>query len=356
MNKRALILGSNGYIGNSLMKRLDCDVFGVDNDARQRLVKEVGSDSLTPIIIEECEFLDIRDYEKLKLHIEKIEPDVIIHLAEQPSAPYSMKGQEEAVYTQENNLVGTMNVLWAIKEVDPNIHLIKLGTAGQYPDFLYPPEIQIPEDARIVVQKNGVDWEIPTPRYGGSFYHITKLQDSYLCDYANRIWGIDITDINQAPVYGHIDGVRFDVDYYFGTVVNRFIAQALSGMPLTVYGAGGQTRGYIHIDNAIEAISLVIQNRPKGYQTIHQLTETKSINEIAELVQKETGCEIQHIENPRVENDYNEFDFEMRLLKKWGLKPKYMQDSIGDMIEKIKPYVGNIEKKAIMPKDCAKWK
>lgn len=351
-----MILGINGYIGNALRKHLEgkFEVCGMDNNTRVILVGLIGGQSLTPMDHGDYTPFDVTDYQALTQYIEQENPDVIVHLAEQPSAPYSMKGQEESAFTQNNNIIGSLNVLWAIKEINPKIHLIKLGTAGEYPDWLYPPEIQIPEDARVTVQNKGVDWKIPTPRYGGSFYHMSKLHDSNNCDYANRIWGLDITDINQAPVYGHIEGNRFDYDEHFGTVVNRFVVQGLIGHPLTVYGEGNQTRGYIHLQNAVEAIELVIRNHPKGYQTIHQLTETKTVNEIAKLVQKHTGCEINNIENPRAENGSNEFDFEMKKLKEWGLKPILMEDSIEELINQIKPHIGNVIKEVINPK--TKWK
>jgi UDP-sulfoquinovose synthase len=348
---KVLILGSGGYIGVPLKKHLEKNhqVWGIDNGLREELAPE----SLTPVE-KDYDELDVCNYVALKEYINKVKPDAIVHLAEQPSAPYSMKSPKAAAFSQQNNIIGSLNVLWAIKEVDPGIHLIKLGTAGEYPDWLYPAEIQIPEGSRITVQRKGKDWVIPTPRYAGSFYHMSKLHDSNNCDYANRIWGLKITDINQAPVYGHIKGTRFDYDEEFGTVVNRFVAQALHGYPLTIYGEGGQTRGYIHIQNAMEAIEIVLKNPPKGFRIIHQLTETKSINDIAKLVQKETGCSVNHIENPRAENSENNFDFEMKFLKNKGLKPIYMQDSIGDFINKIKPYKDKIKQEYFNPK--IKWK
>lgn len=351
-----MILGINGYIGNALRKHMEgkFEVVGCDNNTRSLLVGLIGGKSLTPMDLGDYTVLDVTDYLSLSNYIEQENPDVIIHLAEQPSAPYSMKGPEESSFTQHNNIIGSLNVLWAIKEINPKIHLIKIGTAGEYPDWLYPPYIKIPEESRTVVQKDGKDWVIPTPRYGGSFYHMSKLHDSFNCDYANRIWGLDITDLNQAPLYGHVEGNRFDYDEHFGTVVNRFVVQALIGHPLTVYGEGNQTRGYIHLKNAMEAIELVIKNRPKGYQTIHQLTETKTVNEIAELVKKHTGCKIKKIENPRAENGRNEFDFEMKKLKEWGLETIKMEDSIEELIKQIKPHIGNVIKEVINPK--TKWK
>lgn len=352
--KRCLLLGSSGYIGTPLMQYLEAkghEVLGIDNGFREKEARSITPVKKHPDTIA-C---DVCNYVYLKEIIKSFNPDTIIHLAEIPAAPYSMIGQKEAYETQENNTCGSLNVLWAIKEVNPNIHLIKLGTAGEYPDWLYPDHIEIPEGSRIKVKnKDGYDWEIPTPRYFGSFYHASKFFDSYNCDYANRIWGLNITDINQAPVYGYIEGTRFDVDEIFGTVVNRFVAQAIKGYPLTVYGKGEQTRGFIHLKNSIEAIEIVLNERPEGFNIIHQLTETKTMNEIAELVQEHTGCKINHIENPRAEKESNKFNFEMKWLKERGLKPIYMKDSIGELIEQIKPYEENIREEEFEPK--IKWK
>lgn len=357
-NKKVFITGSNGYIGNPLMKFLEkkgYEVAGIDNSFREDTVK-----SLTPIKKHEKSWQgDVLEYSLLKAQITDIKPDVIIHLAEIPSAPFSMRNQDTAYLTQKNNILGTLNVLWAIKEIDPKIHLIKLGTAGEYPDWLYPKEIEIPESPRMRIegQREGwdiEDWEIPVPRYGGSWYHMSKLHDSNNCDYASRIWELDITDINQAPVYGYIKGTRFDYDSEWGTVVNRFVAQSLKNYPLTVYGTGEQQRGYIHLKNALKAIELVIQNRPKGYDIVHQLTETKTINEIASMVDKHRGCGVKHIDNPRAEAPQNEFNFEMKKLKDWGLKPITMKESLGELIEQIAPYRRDIDKKFFLPK--AKWK
>ena len=290
----------------------------------------------------------------LKL-IREFQPDAIVHLAEQPSAPYSMRGQKEATFTQQNNIIGTLNVIHAIKEINPKIHLIKLGTAGEYPDWLYP-DMVIPEGSRIKVNYGEYkNWEIPTPRYAGSWYHFSKLHDSNNIDYACRIWGIRATDLNQAPVYGHLYDTRFDIDECFGTVVNRFVAQAVSGHPLTVYGKGGQTRGYIHIKNSMQAIELMIKNPAKQgeFRVVHQTTEEKTINQIAELVNNVRACEIEHIENPRAEQGENKFKFEAKLLKELGLKPIPMHKEIPNMLDTVSKYRDRIDTKLFLPK--TKW-
>lgn len=350
---KTLILGSNGYIGNALIHHLDGDVLGVDNGSREELVNEIGSRSLTDVKRHsKTKELSVCNYDDLHRCISDFKPDTIVHLAQQPSAGYSMIGQREAVATQTKNTETTMNLLYAVKDIDPNIHIVKLGTAGEYPDWLYK-DIVVPESPRITVKIGGKDWEIPTPRYAGSWYHFSKLFDSYNIDYACRIWGLNVTDINQGVVYGHIDGTRFDYDEYFGTVVNRFITQALIGKPLTVYGTGGQTRGFINLQNSIEAIELVIKNPVKGNRIIHQLTETLNIKEIAEMVSEITGCGINNIKNPRFEMESNDFEFEAKILKDLGLKQIKMRDSLPGIIKSISRYKDRINKRVIMPK--TKW-
>lgn len=359
--KRILVLGSNGYIGNALMWALNSKykVMGVDSDIREYLVEREGGKSLTPIKKHpDTKFCDIGDYEEINHIIQDFKPDAIVHLAEQPSAPYSMKGPLECTNTQTNNIKGTLNILWAIKN-NPDIHLIKLGTAGEYPDWLYPEDVTIPESSRMKVlnmDDEGHMWEIPTPRYGGSWYHFSKLHDSNNIDYACRIWGIRATDINQSPVWGHKINTRFDYDECFGTVVNRFIVQAVCGMPLTVYGEGEQQRGFIHLKSALKAIKIVIENPPqKGeFRVIHQLTETKTIKEVAKLVQGVTGCKINYIENPRAEMKRNRFKFECKFLKKHGLKPIVMTEgTIEEMVSVVEGYRDHIIKDVINPK--IKW-
>lgn len=341
--KTILVLGSNGFIGNALMRFLEdkgYDVYGIDNNSRERNVESVGGISVTPYKKHKRTVThDIsKDYLKTKALIKDISPEAIVHLAEQPSAPFSMIDGYHAAETQRNNIVGTMNVLWAIKELNPKINLIKLGTAGQYPDWLYNGRV-VPESPRIKV--NG--WEIPTPRYAGSFYHFSKLFDAYNIDYACKIWDLNCTELNQGIIYGHKEGTRLDVDEWFGTVVHRFCAQAVTGNPLTVYGTGGQNRGFIALQNAIEAIELVIKNPAKGYRIIHQLTEVWKVIDIAKLVASYTGCEIGEIDNPRIEMPKHNLTFEAKTLKKLGLKPISMLEVLPELIETMAKYRDRIK-------------
>lgn len=358
--KKVIVLGGDGYLGTALRKHLgnetDWEVYGFDNGLREKNVGTIGSKSLTPFKPDSA-YLDICDYEALSSVFEEIQPDAVVHLAEQPSAPFSMKSVKHATETQRNNVVGTMNVLWAIKEKVPQCHLVKLGTAGEYPDWLYNNRI-VPEGGRITVDYQGSGWIIPTPRYAGSWYHFSKLFDSFNIDYACKIWGIRATDLNQGIVYGHIEGTRFDTDYYFGTVINRFAVEAISGQPLTVYGTGEQERGFISIRNVVQAIKLVVENPPlEGeYNIIHQLTETHTIKSIAEKVAKITGAKISYLENPRSEMQKNSIKFEAEKLKEFGLKTISMDEELPRLLETVEKYKKEINVNVLFPTHRALWK
>lgn len=356
--KRCLILGADGYIGVALfnyLKEKGYDVFGVDNGIRENNSLLYGGGSLTDNEKPSLSTINISfNHFELKELISRFKPDAIVNLAQQPSAPFSMKDAFKATDTQRNNICGGLNVIWAVKEINPSIHIIQLGTAGEYPDWLYQ-GIEIPEGARIDVRYGGKKWNIPTPRYAGSWYHFSKLYSSYNADYACRIWGLKITDINQGIVYGHYKGTRFDYDEYFGTVVNRFVTQAVAGIPLTIYGdTGEQMRSFINIKNSIQAIELLIENPSDGYRIVHQLTELYKVKDIANIVQEFTGCDIQHIKNPRVEMDKNEFQFEAKVLKTLGLVTIPMRGELPKLIELVEQNKNKIKREKILPKHS--WK
>jgi len=371
--KKVLILGSEGYIGRALHKYLkerNCDVFGIDNNLRNENVKSIGSKSIVEIdeTLHEKKFIKMdisKNYLGLKTLMFDFKPDVIVHLAEQPSAPFSMMNQVHASETMRNNMQGTMNVIYAMKEICPKAHLIKLGTEGEYSSDIWDGK-HIPEGSRMEVFTGKKDkhnnaclerWEIPTPRYFGSWYHFTKFSESYMLDYANRIWGLTITDINQGIVYSHRNGTRLDADYFFGTIIHRFVAQAITGVPLTVYGTGGQVRGFICLQNSLEAIELLINNPAKDgeFRVIHQTTESLNINDIAKKIQEKTGCEISYIDNPRVEKESNTFTFDTTTLDNLGLKPIKFEDELPNLIKVFEENKDNIVVTALMPKDHAKW-
>lgn len=351
--KKILVLGGDGYLGVALRKHLMAkgyQVRGLDNGSRERNVESIGSSSLTGVQRGSL-LCDVTNYDELLRRVAEFEPDAIVHFAEQPSAPFSMRSAKDAGETQRNNIIGTLNVLWAIKAVNPDIHLVKLGTAGEYPDWLYN-GMEIPEGNRITVEYQGKPWEIPTPRYAGSWYHFSKLHDSMNIDYACRIWGIRATDLNQGIVYGHVEGTRFDYDSYFGTVVNRFAVQAAVGYPLTVYGNGGQMRGFINIRNVLDAIELVIENPANRgeMRVFHQLTETHTVMGIARMFRAHTGCKVEEIENPRSEMPQNGFRFAARALKEFGLRPIPMSEELPKLYALACSLKENVRQEVISPK------
>ncbi|RLJ03257.1 MAG: NAD-dependent dehydratase [Candidatus Aenigmatarchaeota archaeon] len=384
---KVMVLGADGYLGWPLSMKLankyDYEVIGVDNFSRRERVREIGSDSALPIrsmderirafeenfgkkiIFEEG---DLRDYEFVEKIIKKYRPDVIVHFAEIPSAPYSMIDVHHAVETHENNVNGTLNLLFAMKEFSPEAHLIKLGTMGEYGT----PNIDIPEGF-FEIEYRGRKDVLPFPRQAGSFYHQTKVHDSNNIMLACKIWGLRSTDIMQGVVYGTrtdetaVDErlvTRFDFDEAFGTVINRFCAQAVIGHPLTPYGKGNQTRGFLNIMDTMRCIETIMRNPPKEgeYRVVNQLTEVLNINEIAEKVQnigKELGLDpvIERIENPRVEAEEHYYNVDYKKLGEMGFRRKYtVDDSIRYMLEDLIPHKERIEKykRHIIPK--IKWR
>lgn len=350
-----MVLGADGYIGRALCHYLEdrgMSVVPVDNRIRRELVKQSGSQSVYPIPEYSGINVDVGDAEFEKVFMQTV-PDAVIHLAEIPSAPYSMRGVRECIFTQVNNIAATLNVLWYMKKHNPDCHLVKLGTAGEYSDFIYNGMV-IPEGSRIKVNyKEYENWEIPTPRYGASYYHFSKLHDSNNIDYACRVWGLRCTDINQGPVYGHLYDTRMDCDETWGTVVNRFVAQAVAGIPMTVYGTGHQVRGYINLQNSLEAVLAIVLNPPRHgeFRVIHQVTEEKSVSEIADYVKAVvTGSTIQYVNNPRVEMEKNNFVFERKFLSDMGLKTIRMEDSILPIVEMVERHKNRIVTETIQPK------
>ncbi len=345
---KVLIAGVCGYIGKALYNHLqfqDFEVVGFDNHSREKNVAGVGSQSIVDFYYPKHTVLDATNYEPLKKFIKQEQPDTIVWLAEQPSAPFSMRSAQDATYTQQNNIVGTLNVLWAMREVAPHAHLIKLGTEGEYPDWLWNKK-HVPEGNRLQVKHRNQRWVIPTPRYAGSWYHWSKVHDSMNIDYACKIWNLRVTDVNQGVVVGHLPGTRLDIDEYFGTVANRFAAQAAIGFPLTVYGQGEQTRGFIALEDSIEAIRLLTENsaREGEFRVIHQTAHEHSINEIARMVHQFTGARIERLKNPRAELENNEFTFDKTTLKSLGLKMRNIEDAVQQVCEATEANKKNIEK------------
>jgi nucleoside-diphosphate-sugar epimerase len=386
--KRILVLGSDGYIGWPLTIDLlsnDYEVATLDNYSRRKRVKEINSNSLTPIHSPSFRRSILKSYPKFidengqfNLHsnpsyilsyLKEIKPDTIIHLAEQPSAPWSMIGVEQANETQQENVIGTMNLLWAMKEVCPSAHLIKLGTMGEYgtpPCNI--PEGDIPQDCLNFEQSNPCPMAgLPFPRSPGSFYHLSKVHDTHNIIFACKTWGLTSTDIMQGIVYGITVTAkqlitRFDYDEYFGTVINRFIAQAICGHPLTIYGGGNQTRGFLPLTDSIKCIKLSIENPPfQGtYRVFNQYAQIYSINELAEIIYRisylSTGsCAILHLDNPRVEQEVHEYFTTNQGLKNLGYVPNNsMYQNLKDLFTSLYQYRDKVNQDVIIPK--TKWR
>jgi len=359
-----MVLGGDGYCGWATSLYLSAkghSVAIVDNFVRRQWDHELGAQTLTPILPLSDRLRtwtrltgktidvfvgDVTDHDFLLSSVQKFAPDTIIHFAEQRSAPYSMIDRKHAVFTQVNNVVGTLNVLFAIREVRPDCHLIKLGTMGEYGT----PNIDI-EEGYINIEHNGRRDLLPFPKQPGSFYHLSKVHDSHNMMFACKIWGVRATDLNQGVVYGTMtDEValdealinRLDYDEVFGTVLNRFCVQAAIGQPLTVYGKGGQTRGFLDIRDTVRCIELACLNpAARGECRVYnQFTEQFSVLDIARKVQeagKDLGIkvEIDHLPDPRVEAEQHYYNAKHSKLLDLGLQPHFLSDSLLDSLMNI---------------------
>src|SRR6476660_10115963 len=326
---RVLILGGDGYLGWPTAMRFSGkghEVAVADNFARRKWVAEAGGDSLTPIasLAERIDAWHGASGKRIESYVGDLaegtfaadlvrdfELEAIIHYGEQPSAPWSMQSIDNAVETQHNNVIGALKLLWGMRDHAPDAHLIKLGTMGEYGT----PNIDI-EEGFIEITHNGRTDVLPFPKMPGSLYHLSKVHDSHNIHFACRVWGLRATDLNQGVVYGIESDesaaderliTRFDYDEYFGTVLNRFCLQAVIGHPLTVYGSGGQTRGFLNIRDTLQCVELAVANPAEAgeFRVFNQFTEQFSVLELAELVRgagEHLGysVEIQHVDNPRV--------------------------------------------------------
>ncbi len=358
------VLGGDGYCGWATALYLSGKGHSVaiaDNFARRQWDHELGAQTLTPIrpLAERLRVWqqltgkaiesfvgDITDYDFLAAMISSFEPDAIVHFAEQRSAPYSMIDRKHAVYTQTNNVVGTLNLLYAMREIVPDCHLVKLGTMGEYGT----PNIDI-EEGYIDIEHNGRKDRLPFPKQPGSFYHLSKVHDSHNIAFTCKIWGIRATDLNQGVVYGTVtDEVtmdealinRFDYDEVFGTVLNRFCAQAALGHPLTVYGKGGQTRGFLDLRDTVRCVELACENpaKPGEFRVFNQFTEQFTVLQLAEMVKKagsELGLKVQidHLADPRVEAEEHYYNAKHSNLIELGLKPHLLSNSLLDSLINI---------------------
>jgi len=358
------VLGGDGYCGWAtalFLAKRGHTVSIVDNFARRQWDHELGVETLTPIrtlterlrVWKSLTGLDIEvfsgdvcEYDFLSGVLQRVQPHAVVHFAEQRAAPYSMIDRKHAVFTQVNNVVGTLNLLFAIRECAPDCHLVKLGTMGEYGT----PNIDI-EEGYLEIEHNGRRDVLPFPKQPGSFYHLSKVHDSHNIMFACRIWGTRATDLNQGVVYGTLtDEValdealinRFDYDEVFGTVLNRFCVEAAAKHPLTVYGTGGQTRGYIDIRDTVRCIELACLNpaEPGECRVYNQFTEQFSVLELAHLVQTAAAriglaVSIEHLPDPRVEKEEHYYNAKHSKLVDLGLQPHVLSDSLIDSLLNI---------------------
>jgi len=382
---RILILGGDGYLGwptAMYFSQLGHEVMVVDNLAKRQWEAEIDAAPLVPLPTlrhrariwqdatgREIEVAvgDIAENHRFVYEtVAAFQPDAVVHYAEQPSAPYSMAGRDHAVFTQRNNVVGTLNVLHAIKKHVPDAHLVKLGTMGEYGT----PNIDI-EEGFLQISHNGRQDRLPFPKMPGSFYHLSKVHDSHNIQFACRVWGLSATDLNQGVVYGIVTDetelhpelhTSFHYDAVFGTALNRFCAQAVVGVPLTVYGAGGQKRGFLNIRDTLQCVRIAVENRPEPgeYRVFNQFTEVFSVLELAELVAREAtklGFEahLEHIDNPRIEAEDHYYNPRNDSLLRLGLEPRLLSDELVDsMLLKIAEHAAGIDRSTILPQ--VRWR
>jgi UDP-sulfoquinovose synthase len=377
---RILILGGDGYLGWPTALHFSArghEVSVVDNFSRRRWHEEAGTGSLTPIADleprlaawKEISGKEIRSYvgaiedgDFLDSIVAETMPEAVVHYGQQASAPYSMASRQKAVETQHANVIGNLNLLFSIRDHVPDCHLVKLGTMGEYGQ----PDIDI-EEGYIEIEHKGRKDTLPFPKLPASLYHCSKVHDSTNIHFACRVWGLRATDLNQGVVYG-IDTdetsgderliTRFDYDEIFGTVLNRFCLQALIGHPLTVYGAGHQTRGFLNIRDTIACVELAVANPAErgDFRVFNQFTEQFSVLELAGLV-KQAGehlgypVEIQHYENPRVEKEEHYYNAIHTKLLDLGLEPTLLgEELVESMLHIIERYKGNALEIAIDPR------
>jgi UDP-sulfoquinovose synthase len=381
---RILILGGDGYLGWPTAMRFSAaghEVSVVDNFSRRRWHTQHSTDSLTPIgsladrieAWKEVSGKEIRTYvgsiedgKYLDRVIAETVPETVIHYGEQPSAPYSMKSRATAVETQYTNVIGTLNLLFSMRDRVPDCHLVKLGTMGEYGT----PNIDI-EEGFIEIEHKGRKDTLPFPKMPGSPYHLSKVHDSHNIHFACRIWGLRATDLNQGVVYGiETDEsaaderliTRFDYDEYFGTVLNRFCVQAVIGHPLTVYGEGGQTRGFLNIRDTLQCVELAASNPADlgEFRVFNQFTEQFSVAELAELVKRSSGelgyeVEVNSYPNPRIEAEHHYYNAANTKLIDLGLKPHYLgEELVRSMLKTIERYKSRVIERAILPR--TRWK
>ena len=375
-----LILGGDGYLGWPTAMQLAAaghEVTVLDNYLRRTIAKESDSEALVaaPDLVQRAQIFeevagksievvigDCTDYEVMSGAIVRSRPDAVVHYAEQPSGPYSMSSLSAAQLTINNNLNSTFNLIWAVLEHAPECHIVKLGTMGEYGT----PNIDI-EEGWLDVEHKGRKERFLYPRQAGSLYHTTKIFDTDLLWFYVRTYGLSVTDLMQGPVYGVTTPEaerdtrlrpNFHYDDIFGTVVNRFVVQAVAGLPLSVYGAGGQTREYLNIVDTLQCVQLVIEN-PAGrgeLRILNQFTESMSVNEVAARVQRAgrligLDVSIENLVNPRKEAESHYYNPAHTGLLDLGLQPHLMTDDVViGMLQMVTEFRDQIRPEIMVPR------
>ena len=372
-----MIIGGDGFCGWPTALHLSSggsDVVIVDNLSRREIDAQMGTDSLTPVAtIEErlaawhevtgrsiiFENVDIaRDVAALENVLRIHSPDTIIHFGEQRAAPYSMRGLEEKLYTVDNNISGTHNLLAVLAHLGLDAHVVHLGTMGVYG---YDKDgLEIPEGylkVRVPDADTGKTFErdILYPTNPGSVYHMTKSMDQLLFQFYAKNNGLRITDLHQGIVWGtqtdetRLDDRlinRFDYDGDYGTVLNRFLMQAAMGHPLTVHGTGGQTRAFINIRDTVRCVALAVENPPERnsrVRILNQMTEIHRVRDLAQLVAKITGATVALVDNPRKEADENDLRASNQTFLDLGLAPVTLEQGLLDeTVEIARTYIDRV--------------
>lgn len=372
---RVLITGVDGYLGWSLAIYLadhGHEVAGIDNYARRLWVGQMGSQSAIPVAAmaerlsayrehagQNLRFYkgDLADYNFVLNAYKSFRPDAIVYLGEMPSAPYSMIDVQKAVYTQTNNIMGTLVSLYAIQEAAPECHLVKLGTMGEYGT----PDVDIPE-GWFELEYRGRKERMLFPRRAGSWYHQSKVHDSNNVEMACRLWGLRSTDVMQGVVYGtYIPEMgdnpelrtRFDFDQAFGTAINRFCAQATIGLPLTPYGKGHQKRGFLPLGDSMQCLNLAVENPPEAgeYRVFNQFEDVYDVTTLAEKVQAigaEFGLDVKihPMENPRAEAEQHYYNPDHQHLLDLGYQPtRDMDTELRQVFRDLIPFRHRIEER-----------
>ncbi len=376
---RILVIGGDGYLGWPTAMHFSArghDVAVFDSGVKRRWEAQLGVRPLAPIASLHERVAtwkavsgkaiqsysgDVGDARDIRATLRDFRPDTLIHYGEQPSAPFSMIDAAHAIETQANNVLGTLQLAFAMRDLTPDAHLIKLGTMGEYGT----PNIDI-EEGYLEIEHNGRRDRVAFPKNPGSFYHLSKVHDSNNLILATRLWGLRVTDLNQGVVYGTDTdetglapelATSFHYDGWFGTVINRFVAQAVAGQPLTVYGEGGQKRAFLNIRDTLQCVEIAARNpaAPGEVRVFNQFTECFSVADIADRVTaagSALGMAIsrQTVPNPRVESAQHYYNPKNSALLALGLAPRLLtEDVLQGMLAWAARYAKRIDPRVIQP-------